>query len=546
MSADEPRLATGYYLANVRFVLSWVAERYDDLLSPAERRFIDDFDQLSEAGQRLYVRLSGRVGPLIRRDAIRYPEIPDLDGALAELAEQGWVGDGASASQEQRLATLKKDELLALLAVLDPDRKARRRADAFTAVLELLDPDDERPTIAATRPLRLDELDGLKLLFFGNSRQGLHDFVLRDLGLVSYEAYPLSRERRLFRCREEVEDARRLAALRARGEAALALGELEAARELATTAAAEDPPHPLASRHRARLLLAVAGALERAGRAEDARALYARCARPPARERRARLLEKAGSLREAFAIARGMSDGPRDETEVDAAAVLLPRLLRKLGRPARRRPASEPASLTLNVARDPDSSAEALALAGLEARGRVGVHAENRLWLGLFGLACWSIIFADVPGAFHHPFQRGPADLRRGFREAREALIAARVAELKGRERCPELLALFDEKRGLANPFVSWDEGTRSDLAQALEEVPGAAIAAVCDRLSRDLRRYGRGFPDLLMLDGPAGYELLEVKAPGDRLRPEQRAWLKYFAERGIPARVLKLRWLEE
>lgn len=84
-----------------------------------------------------------------------------------------------------------------------------------------------------------------------------------------------------------------------------------------------------------------------------------------------------------------------------------------------------------------------------------------------------------------------------------------------------------------------------------LEVLPGAHLAAVCDRLSRDVKRYRRGFPDLFLFvphpkPGLPQYQLLEVKGPGDQLRPEQSAWLDFFARSEIPAAIVKVTWCEE
>jgi hypothetical protein len=43
--------------------------------------------------------------------------------------------------------------------------------------------------------------------------------------------------------------------------------------------------------------------------------------------------------------------------------------------------------------------------------------------------------------------------------------------------------------------------------------------------------------------DDSPGYALLEVKGPGDALRPEQRAWLACLVAQGLPAAVLRVRW---
>ena len=131
------------------------------------------------------------------------------------------------------------------------------------------------------------------------------------------------------------------------------------------------------------------------------------------------------------------------------------------------------------------------------------------------------------------------------FRTARRQAIDERLAELRATQNlAPLLLSRFDEKEGLANTLVSWHPGARDQLALALEVVQGSHLVTVAERLVRDVRRYRRGFPDLFVrTPGEPGFELWEVKAPGDQLRAEQKGWIDYLDERGIPCRVLKVRW---
>ncbi|KAG1240591.1 hypothetical protein G6F68_017511 [Rhizopus microsporus] len=51
-------------------------------------------------------------------------------------------------------------------------------------------------------------------------------------------------------------------------------------------------------------------------------------------------------------------------------------------------------------------------------------YVENALINSLFGLLCWPAVFAPLPGAFFHPFQRAPADLDApDFHQRRAALF---------------------------------------------------------------------------------------------------------------------------
>ncbi len=50
------------------------------------------------------------------------------------------------------------------------------------------------------------------------------------------------------------------------------------------------------------------------------------------------------------------------------------------------------------------------------------MHSEGGIWGTLFGLAMWSVLFADVPNAFRSPFQSAPLDLdTAAFYPARQA-----------------------------------------------------------------------------------------------------------------------------
>ena len=49
--------------------------------------------------------------------------------------------------------------------------------------------------------------------------------------------------------------------------------------------------------------------------------------------------------------------------------------------------------------------------------------------------------------------------------------------------------------------------------------------------------------PDLIFFPSRGGYELIEVKGPGDRVQANQLRWMRYFAEHDIPHRVTWVEW---
>ncbi len=548
------RLEEGYYLDNFLTVLDTVEGQDSDLLKAEERRFRDDFQALDLAAQRLYVRLISRRGPCFRRDRLAYDEIPDLDGALRALQRAGFADDGSTAPIEEWLALLLRaeawqvaDELLSTSIA-----KTSRKDTLLSALTEEVEAADLRQHLEATlqvvRPLGQDILAVYRLLYFGNLGQDWTEFVLRDLGVVSFEPYELRRELRHFDCRQAIDDSLHMRQQQYEAHRLMAAGDDDGALVVAQqVAAAEALWHPITERRRHALLLAVARQMERCAAVDDALDLYRRVSRPPARERRVRLLEKQRDLAAALELCEAMASAPNDESEVVFARRFAHQLRRKQGEklPPWQRPKRPRRSLRL--LRQDGVSVERRALEALAEEGLSGFHAENWLWKCLFGLAFWDIIFAPVAGAFQHAFQYGPLDLHSAdFRPRRRDLIERRLDDLRHDDDLPgRLLEIYERKQGTANRWVAWHPNLRPRLVDALQRLDGHQLATVCDRLSRHPGRYRRGFPDLFVWsdDEPTGFQLFEVKAPGDQLRPEQGAWIDFLNRHGISSRVLRVEW---
>ncbi len=557
-------LPEGYYLDNFEVVLRTVAEYDDDLLKPEEWRFLEAFRALSEGARRLYVRLLSRKGPIFRRDRIAYREVPSIDAALCELIAAGFADRARNASAGELLCLLLRAELAEIADELVPEALSpRARKDQLLRSLLAADVDRARLRDAtferfeAVRLGRLEQVAVFRLLFFGNLHQDWTEIMLRDIGAVRYEAYQLRRDLRLFPSRQAVDDYLRL---RRAGHAArrhLDAGDGERAVELGRAllehadGAQGTGWHPAARRQADRTFNDIGRYLERSGEPRRALDFYRAAATPPARERQARILARFGSIAQALALCQEIGKAPLDESEVSFARKFAHRLRRMRGEPLRppvrrRRPRRH-----LVLDRIADVPVERQALAALAAEGRRGLFSENRLWKSLFGLTFWDIVFAPVAGAFQHAFQLGPLDLASpGFRANRGGAVERRLEELRADpDPGPWLLRRYDEKEGVANRLVSWHEGARHESARdhlelALTRLTGHHLAYVFDRLSRDLGRYRRGLPDLLVLrDEAPGFELYEVKSPGDQLRPEQTAWIDYLNAGGIPATILKVRW---
>lgn len=547
-SLDDPF----YYLTNFRFVLDWVGERHADLLSADERDFLVQFDNLPRSSQALLVRMVMRKGELFRLGKLSYAEIGDSATAVAPLMSLGWVDSDPALSVDEVFHQLRLAELRQALAA--EIRAAGVSVSSAKTVLydTLASAFNEPKRLCQWWPgandtvLRLtvmETCDRLRLMFFGNLRQDWAEFVLTELGLQHFEVVPFTSHSRAFQSRHEVDTYLVLHHLRQR----LDEGELPA--DLYREVPSTSDNRWLATR-RARLLLQLGREAERSGDSALALTLYGDADSSEARIRQLRVLERAGEHQAAFERATQALDSSPNETEHQALARLLPRLQRRLKMPvvpSEPEPAHERWDLVLP---GPQGVERAVAQALSEPQAPV-YYVENSLITGLFGLLCWSAIFAPLPGAFFHPFHNGPADLYRDdFVARRRDAFDACLARLEDGSYREVIQATWREKFGLASPFVHWPIVDEALVELALECIPAEHLRACFERLLGDLKANRAGLPDLIQLmpDAPEGtprYRMIEVKGPGDRLQDNQCRWLTFFHRHEIPVAVCYVCWAD-
>ncbi|WP_162299971.1 VRR-NUC domain-containing protein [Kineobactrum sediminis] len=542
-----------YYRDNFDALCRAVVARYGDLLNRAEHSLLERWQGLQMPAQCLYVRLVSRVGPWFRERKLVYPEISDIPAALAELEMAGLV---------QRPQGLDVAALAPLFTVAE-------WRSAFTGVLEggfsnkgawlaaatALDWSGEEYLhclLAATddslvAPLGVEVVSLLQLLFFGNRRQGMTDFVLSDLGIACYYPYSLDREQRLFSCREAVTEYQLWGELADHYWFLRDAGDQEGLEALAQQLLAASPRFETSVHRHWKLCNRLGRDLERVGALALAASLYSRSQLHPARERRARVLETGGDWKVAHAQCLDILEQPWCEEEQEAALRILPRLCRRLAQPAPASRRDHFELLDLQLPRSGNSVELAVAqhLAGTWAE----VHyVENTLLNSLFGLAFWEQIFAAVPGAFHNAFQSVPADMyQQGFYHRRSHLLTARLELLARTDLAGELVSAYRRYQGYQCRWVNWHLLSETLLAQALACLPRSHLLAIWERMLFDPGENRRGFPDLLALGSkPGDYCLIEVKGPGDQLQHSQRRWLRFFAAQGIPAQVARVSWCDD
>jgi tetratricopeptide (TPR) repeat protein len=383
----------------------------------------------------------------------------------------------------------------------------------------------------------------LRLMFFGNLRQGWSEFVLADLGIYRYEKVEFSAASRAFRSRADVDDYLRLQRCRERFEQGGSLAEVVASLP-------QRLDNPWIEARRGKLIFRIAQQHERLGELQQALQVYADCRHAGARARRIRVLERCERIDEALQLATQASEQPESEAERQQLLRVLPRLRRKAGLPAspRRQPlALQRLDLHLELPQVP-SSVEFVVRDHLTQPDAPVHYVENTLIGSLFGLLCWPALFAALPGAFFHPFHAAPADLLDAdFVRRRQALFDGCLGLLESDAYRQRIRETFVAKFGLQSPFVAWGLLDETLLDQALQCIPADHLKRCFERILLDIGTNRSGLPDLIQFwPNERRYRMIEVKGPGDRLQDNQIRWLDYCLAHGLPVAVCHVQWLED
>jgi hypothetical protein len=546
-----PELPPHYYRDNFLALCTTVEEQYGDLLTAGECGLLETFRALDFDAQCLYVRLVSRVGPWFRESRLSYPELGAIAGIVDELLAAGLIETAAGLSLDELAALFTRAELAVAAQTRLGPVPPRGKSALLEAIAELALDDRDHLRLAAQAdpgriiaPLGVAEVELLQVLFFGNRRQSLTDFVLSDLGVARYYPYRLDRRHRLFPRREAVDEYLACAALADSWYELREIGEARDLVELAAGLADLTVQHASSESRWHRLCNSVARDMERLGELELAQRVYRRSERHPARERRLRILERLQAWRAAQELGQAILAAPWCEEERDAAERVLPRVQRQLGaKPApRRRDRFARADLVLPRGEAP---VEVLAANRLAQDWPAVHYVENALMNALFGLAFWEQIFMPVPGAFHNPYQSVPADMySREFRQRRRQALARRFEQLRAGDPGAAVRAACRQYAEFQCRWVDWRRVDPDLVEQASRIIPGEHLLAIWERILFDPRENRRGFPDLVALGETTGcYRLIEVKGPGDTLQDSQKRWLRFFDRQGIPAEVAWVAW---
>jgi len=538
-----------YYLNNFRQVLDWLELRYADVMSPSEHAFVCQFKGLPRPSQGLLVRMVMRKGVHFRAGKLNYVEIGDIAEAAQPLLEHGWIEEHAPLTLAELFDVLLKAELVQAFGAAIEQPKGRKDdwlpllAEQFSEPRSLRDWAPQLKDRLFSLTL-MDLCDRLRLMFFGNLYQDWSEFVLADLGIFTYEKVGFCADSRGLRSRDDVEACLFLHQCQLRFEAG------EPLEVIVAQVSALHFDNPWLQRRRGKVLFQIGQYCERIDQFALALSIYRDCGYPGARLRMIRVLERSSEYSLALELATLAQQAPESAAEQQGLQRLVPRLRRKLGGPPLKRTLAKAAErLDLQLPRvDPSLSVEYHVQAHLHDDEGPVHYVENSLINSLFGLLCWPAIFAPLPGAFFHPFQRGPVDLlNEDFQQRRAELFQACLSELDDGRYAATIRERFVAKWGIQSPFVFWGALNEPLLEQALACLPAEHLKHWFNRLLLDIKANRTGMPDLIQFwPQRKTYRMIEVKGPGDRLQDNQLRWLEFCQQHQMPVAVCYVQWAEQ
>ncbi|TQV72809.1 VRR-NUC domain-containing protein [Aliikangiella marina] len=543
-------LPQGYYLTNFLELVDYVYEQYNDLLNKQETEFYLNFKSLTKEAQFLYVRMLTRKGLVFRESKLNYQEIKDIQSASKTLSKASLVELNPPLAAESLIPVFSKPEWISILKQLELDKETivsikKLSRGALDEMLIELDKEFDLYTLIDEPIILLSQFEAFetfKLLFFGNLNQDLTDFVLRDLGLYRFESYQIDRNSRLFSSREQIENYLNYYQVLEGLDEALQ-GDCKAIINFHQLLPQVEATDNTLMRRVQRVNISLARQLERLASLDQALSIYRENSLEPSRERQARILLKQNKVDRSLEICQQIINAPRSESELIFAQEFGFRAAKKHKIKWPQPDGYKPPQETISIPQTEDN-VEISARQYFSQYGEC-FYIENGLFLSVFGLHYWPLFFAPIKGAFTNPFQFRPHDLYEDdFLKKRQDIyqkLSLTVDNMQ--DNIENYLNRISEKQGTSTPFVFWELLTKDLLEFAFEHIPGTHWKQIFDRIFLDIKANRSGFPDLILFPAEGGYELIEIKGPGDKLQKNQLRWMKYFAKHDIPHKVVNVEW---
>ncbi len=531
-----------YYLDYFQYLLDFIQQGSSHLLDENDKEFIASFESMSEDARCLMVRMMNRKGEYFRLEKFTYEEIKNIPLAAEELVEIGFIS--LDPPDDPLLFTLyTKAELHKLF----PDRDfIKKKKDEILLELAEANATEDYQEIRAKYTVmhfrKQEQIEYLKLLFFGHAHGMMTEFVIRDIGNVKLENLENHTFTPWFDTLEEAKSVYHLyqwnRVIYQAKELLLPEEVLELVGQIPFGTYLQ---HPKTRKIGDKIMLKLGEYFEKSGLPEAALEYYGLACKHPARERRIRILDKLNRPDEATDLAEAVVEAPFNASEQIFAQDFLAKTSKRNYRSTTTRINASPSII---ITEPTGNRVEQHALEHFEQQGFKGVHSENYLWRGLFGLLFWEELFDEQHATFHHPLQRMPSDLHsETFYQNRGDILGKKTKKIRTKKALIKHISeTYNEKEGTANYLVGWHESLLPTLEACIQHLPLKGLYAVMLQVARNVKDNSAGFPDLFIWNDKT-YHFYEIKSPNDHLSAQQLFWIDFLNQHKIKAEVLRVKY---
>lgn len=194
-------------------------------------------------------------------------------------------------------------------------------------------------------------------------------------------------------------------------------------------------------------------------------------------------------------------------------------------------------------------SVEDISLQHYNELGWRGFHCEGSILSTLFGLLLHDVIYDNIRGVFKNAYQVVPLDYGTDqFYSNRLIAIEKRLDMIeKDFGKALELLKTHWYQNNGVQSLVNWNFELEDILCIA-NALGGERTSKICGIIARYVKRRS-GLPDLVLFRDSERddnvskdqIKLVEVKGPGDTLKPHQIVWIQNLLEMGVDCAVLRV-----
>ena len=530
-----------YYLDYFNDLLGFIEKCSTHLLDDEDVAFIEDFRSLSEDAQCLLIRMLNRKGEYFRLAKFQYEEISNILAAAQELVDHEMISFDPP-NDPALFFLFTKSELHQLFPERGYQQMYKSDIQEELVMSEPSDFDHLRATHLIIHLLVKQRVNYLKMLFFGHNHGMMTEFVIRDVGNVKLENLDNHEFTPWFDSLGEAKSAFQLYCWDREVKMAMQLLLPEEVAELVSPVNwSSFLAYPKTKKIGDKFMLRLGEYFEKSGLSEEALAYYSLAKKHPARERRIRIYEKLGEDEPARELAEVALEHPYNASEKIFAKDYLSKKSKRNYRSTTTKIKESPQI----IIEDPlGHRVEAHALSHFAEQGFDGVHSENYLWRGLFGLLFWEELFDSNYASFHHPLQRMPSDLYSAdFYEKRKEQLIQKTKRYRSRKKLIKRIQdIHNEKAGINNPLVGWHQSLLPSIEACVDRLPLKSIYAVMLEMAKNVKDNSTGFPDLFIWRDST-YHFYEIKSPNDHLSAQQLFWIDFLQSQNINADILRVNY---